>query len=72
MNVIYNFRLGPLFVVLASYLDEVKIRLFEKIRTKLSGSTFIVINLPISLNYKVFLNLFGHFVHNLITYIHKY
>ena len=36
----YYFPLRPFFADLASYLEEVKIRQFEKLRTKLSGSTF--------------------------------
>ena len=31
INVMYNFLLRPLFTVLSRYLDEVKIRPFEKI-----------------------------------------
>ena len=53
----YNFLLRPLFAVLASNLDEVKIRLFEKIRTKLSRSTCLLLTCQYSLNIMFFIYL---------------
>ena len=53
INKINNFLLS-FFDLLASSMDEVKIQLWDKIRTKLSAALKLVINLPISVKYFVF------------------